>query len=281
MGQLFFRPDLVPATAHPIIERRDPEVMNELLVRHLYTYLDFTEHLEHSVVNQVAFSLGRSKYGLKIPRNMELDAYKLYVDEAYHAMFSADLAAQVEEATGIRNTYTDSPAFLDKLGRIRDSVSPDLRWLVDVLFTVVSETLISGTLTRIPSDKRVVQGVREVIKDHADDEAIHHAYFAQLLNFVWPSLSDKEIREVGKFVPDFILGFLEPDYASLRHNLREVGLNAAEVEDVVKDSYPKELVVASAADVAKVTLRHFRNVGAFQRDEVYENLVRKGFGDYL
>ena len=281
MENLYFKPELVPIVNHPKVIERGTSVLRELLVRQLYVYLDFTENLEHRIVNQVAFNLGRSEYPIYLPRKMELDAYKLYIDEAYHAMFSANLSHEVQLATGIKQGSLPWPSFLSALERVKGDLRSDECWLADLIFTIVSETLITGTLTKIPGDDRIVSGVREVIKDHADDEAVHHAYFAEILQLVWPTLTEQQQRRIGPHISRFVIGFLEPDYQAIVGNLRKAGFSTRESEKIMSESHPREEVLASVAGSASVTLRHFKNVGAFEMTEVFEPFSKCGLDKYI
>jgi len=275
-GQLFFKPELVAPAQHPLIVQRGQGLVEELLIRHLHTYLNFTESLEHEVVNDVAYAIGRGRMDLGLPEDLKLQAFKLYVDEANHTLFSADLQQQVVEATGVTPTLVGTPRFLKQLRRIINSVSREDAWLVKVFFTIVSETLISGTLTKVPRDPRVVPAVRAVLKDHADDEAIHHAYFAGLLQWLWPRLTEQQRRIVGPLLPEFILGFLEPDYDAVRKNLLAAGIPRREAGAVIEDCYPREEVLKGVRQASAVTVTHFYNTGVFEDDSIGEAFERKG-----
>ena len=270
VDKLFFSPELVPVSQHPLLVERGEETVRKFLVYHLLTYLHFTEHLEHDVINKVAAKLAKKQYALDVPQQAQLGAYKLYVDEGYHALFSADLQFQIRNLLGIELTLTGPPSFLTRLDEKRSSVSPESRWLVDVFFSIVSETLISKPLSKIPMDDRVVNAVRNLVADHAVDEAIHHAYFAGLLAFLWPQLGTREQCLIGSLLPDFIVSFLEPDRTALRANLVAVGLSLSDANAAIEDSYPSGNVLSDIRSATGLTLRHFRNCGVFENKCVAE-----------
>ena len=54
---------------------------------------------------------------------------------------------QVEKATGITSLYLGTPNFLKRLNYIQSSVDINLREIIKVLWTVISETLITSVLT--------------------------------------------------------------------------------------------------------------------------------------
>jgi hypothetical protein len=94
-GRYPFSPDLVPLAAHPLVRALPPRAFERVLIQHLYRYLDFTAKLEHLVVNRTVLGIAHDTIGVELPEAMRFDAYKIYCDEAFHALFSADLARQV------------------------------------------------------------------------------------------------------------------------------------------------------------------------------------------
>jgi hypothetical protein len=250
--------------------------VGEALVHHLYTYLDFTEVLEHEAVNDVALTISRGRLDLELSREERQAAYKLYVDEGYHAMFSDDLKNQVITATGIKPAVVGRPSFLRRLDAILAGAPPEMGWLVKPFFAIVSETLISGTLTRVPRDTRVVKAVRDVLKDHAADEAVHHVYFAGLLETMWPQLTDKQRRFIGEQLPEFILGFLEPDQEAILANLQAMGLTPEGAGAVFEDCYPRQEVLKGVRAASAVTVTHFWNAGVFDGSDIGEVFEKKG-----
>lgn len=272
--KLFFRPDLFPASQHSILVSRHKDSMRHSLVLHLFNYLSFTEDLEHEVVNKVAARLAKAKYPISIPRHMQLAAYKIYIDEGYHALFSADVEDQIAAFTGIMKQNAIGPAFLTTLEQHREAADPQMQWLVDLFCSIISETLISGTLSRIPQDERVVTVVRNMIADHAIDEGVHHVYFASLLELLWPQLNNAQRHFIGPLLPQLIKAFLAPDRALIMNTLQASGLNAKEARHVYEDCYPEAEVMNSIKTASAVSLRYFRQCGALD-----EPCISDAFGD--
>lgn len=275
-GKVFFPPELVPIACHPNVVALGPEVRRDVLVRHLYTYLDFTTLLEHDVVNIVAHRIAHRQIGADFPAAMLFDAYKLYCDEAYHALFSEDLKLQVAGATGIVPDERGTPSFLRRLRSIQASVSSDMRSLVEVFFTIVSETLISATLSDIPRASNVVTAVRELVADHAEDEGRHHAYFSSVLRALWPQLSMAQQLELGPLLPEFVLGFLEPDLAAARRLLQRYDLGSDEIDRVVHEAYPTHTVQTGVRQAAGATLRLFEHTGVLEHPSIAEAFRERG-----
>jgi len=261
-GLLFFPPELFPVASHPLVASRDETVVRRLLVHRMLNYLDFTSELEELAVIPIAGRISRGRAGLDLPEPMRADAFKIVTDEAWHAQFSYDLVRQVEHRTGVQNLRTNVPTFASRLDMIRDRLPVGLRGTEGLLFAVVSETLISSILADIPRDERLPRAVRDLVRDHAEDEGRHHVYFRALLRRFWPALSDQEQRTLGPFLPEIILAFLEPDYLHTAQSLIEVGFSPGETEQIVHESWPESLVGTTAAGAARAAVRYFREVGA-------------------
>ena len=261
---------------HLHIAALGPSAARRVLVEHLYRYLDFTAHLEHQVVNMVASRIALGKTGFDLPQDMMHDAYKLYCDEAYHALFSADLKRQVEAVTGIASPRPRVPHALACLRATQLESPRELRSLIKLFFVIVSETLISATLIQIPRDGRVVSAVRKMVADHAEDEGRHHAYFASLLEMIWPRMTPRQQAAIGPLLPRFILAFLEPDIAAVRSELAGCGLDPDRIQEVIEESYPTPHVIAGARTMAKATLRLFERNGILEHSHTLEQFQAAG-----
>lgn len=263
-GKVYFPPDLVPITGHELVRRLGEEAAGELIIQHLYGYLDFTAALEHDVVNRVTQRIARQRAGLQLPPAMVMDAYKIYCDEAYHALFSADIREQIQSATTVPPlSSAGSSTCLGRLQQIVANLPPDLQWPAEICFSIVSETLISAILTLVPRDARVVPAVRLVVADHARDEARHHSYFSRLLAYVWPQLDRDRKGVLGPLLAEFVIVFLQPDFTAIARQLRSSGLSGEQADQVIAETYPPATVIVSIRRAAKATLRLFERQGIF------------------
>lgn len=275
-GKTYFPIDLVPIAQHPKVIALGPSVIRSVIIQHLYTYLTFTEKLEHEVVNSVARQLAQGEIGIDIPEEMRFDAFKIYCDEAYHALFSADLKRQIAVTTGDNPNFEDKPIFLMKLRDIQKSLPEEMRQIAEVFFVIVSETLISKTLIKIPKDEQVISVVREVIQDHAEDEALHHTFFAFLLEILWPQLSQSQREVIGPLLPQFILNFMMPNFASMEQELRKWKLRPNEIKRVLNESYPPELMISISRETAKGILYYFKRNGIFEESKTVDAFIESG-----
>jgi hypothetical protein len=261
--RLYFTPELVPAVQHPLVARLGPSTLRDLLVHHLYLHLCFTVTLEHDVVGPVARRIASRVPNLTLPGEMIFDAHRLYCDETYHALFCADLARQVQALTRIEPVRAAPPPFLRRLRMIERSGLAGTLPLLRTFFAIVSETLISSTLSRVPHDGRVIAAIRQTLRHHADDEGRHHAYFASVFPYLWRSLAARQRVAVGMMLPQFIFSFLEPDHFALKCLLLKYGLTNDEAEAVRAEAYPVAQSLAEARQAARATLRLFEAHGVF------------------
>lgn len=267
----WWTPELVPAADHPMVRDLGEGARHVLELEQLFRFHVFTEKLEHEAVNPVALDIAyRRLPALAIDKEMREEAFNLYADEAAHAQHSADLINQVEHATGVSCDDGYHPQFLDRLSSIKESVTPEIRPFVDMLFVVVSETLITHTFSDLPHDQRVVTIVRENIRNHYEDEGRHCAYFRTFFAKAWPQLCRDHQRVLGRMLPSLILSFCETDYASISRSLGKVGLSDADIDAIIRDCYSVQKVAESAKRSAVVSLQLFRSCGVLDDAETHD-----------
>lgn len=265
-GTVFFPPELARESGHPSVKRLGQHSVERLLVHRLYQYLDFTSELEMVTVIPVTTAIARQRSGLSLSGEMRSDAFKIATDEAWHAQFSNGLIEQLELLTGVRRLLGEH-AFVARLSAISARLDITLRGAASLLFAVCSETLISAILSDMPHDLRLPYAVRETIRDHAEDEGRHHAYFRSVLTHFWPSLTPSERRCIGPLVPDVLKAFLEPDLIQIQSALISVGLTPDEAARVAIEAYPESYVSSLCADAAQPTVRYLTELGALNDPE--------------
>ena len=265
---LLFPTELGPVANHELVHEAPEHVRHTILACHLFRYLHFTAKLEHLVVNRTLLALANDTTGLEVPESMRLDAYKIYCDEAYHAFVAADLAAAVAKREGLRTRWADTPYFIRRLRQIVEDAGPELGPLVEMLFVICSETLISHTLSYAAEAPGLSNPVRQALDDHAHDERRHHAYFADFLRRLWPQLTPSAQRRAGALVPELIDAFLRPDLEGAREELCGYGFCRDDVDRILAESYPDEVIRADRQHIARHTVRYFESVGALEHSEV-------------
>ena len=270
----YFPPELVPVASLPEVRALPPEQFSQLMLRHLYRYLRFTIVLESQYVNPVALGLYEHGWGLPLPDAMRADALAIYTDEAYHALLSSDLMRQAEVRSGVSSRIGYQPAFTWRLAGLAPRA--ELRGLLPLLFAIVSETLITASLSEIPHHASVDAGVRDAVRDHALDEGRHYSYFASVLRWLWPALKPDQRIKLGLLVPDLIRTFLEPDTRAVLADLTEAGLSAAEAERLQHLVLTSEHTRSQYAAVAASSVRAFESVGTLDEPRVRDAFEAAG-----
>jgi hypothetical protein len=262
-GRLYFSPDLLPVLHHPLVAALGEDVRDRILVERLYQYLDVTTWVEQGLVNRGLTQLFQGQLPLRLPSRVEFDAYRIYCDEGYHALFSVDLKNQVANKTGIAWSASGEPHVLRALNVLRQSVAPDMRALAQFFLVIVYETLISGILARVPRDRRVTETVRRVVQDHAEDEGRHHAYFSDMFRMVWPEMEPEQRDAIGPLLAPAIVAALEPDQEAIDALLIHTGLDEEQRGMVIADSYAPARVRSDIRTGGAATIHLIGRNGAF------------------
>jgi hypothetical protein len=236
-GHLPFSPDLVPITGHSLVKERGDTALHVILAQKLHTYLNFTEQLEMRHVIPTATNLRLNEMPFAVPYELQRDAGKVVTDEAHHADCAGDLDEQIIKVAGVGSYRKRLPSFAETLHKCRNPFPGCVQLLLETTFTTVSETLITGTLTQVPRDPRVAPAIREVITDHAHDEAKHHAVFAEVMRIMWDQLSPAQKDAIGPHWATFIQAFLQPDLIAELDWLEAAGFERHEADRIIKETY--------------------------------------------
>ena len=259
-GKVFYPQHLVPYLAHEALADLTAGQRRELTIRHLYQFLLSTTHLETRIVNTTAELIANNRSGVDLPNRMRLDAFKVYCDEGYHALYSLDLADQIAAATGVAIPPWDYGGFVDRLEETGRRLLPHEPALVPLLQTVVFETLVTAVLNEIPNDQTVMTVVRQLTRDHAKDEGHHHRFFAQFFHGLWATLEPRLREPVARTLPALMQACLTWDTEPIRSSLLMSGVDEPTAAAVVADAYGRS---GSNANVCRATVRTFRSAGVF------------------
>ncbi|WP_035848758.1 diiron oxygenase [Kitasatospora azatica] len=275
-GLVFFPEALVPHLGHEAVRALDPERRRELTVRHLYQFLLATTHLETRVVNRAAEPIANGRTPLALTAALRQDAFKVYCDEGYHALYSLDLADQIAGVTGIAIPDWDYGGFVEQLAAAARRLLPDQPQLAGLLQAVVFETLITAVLNELPTDATVVRPVRDLMRDHAKDEGRHHRFFATFFHELWAGLTPELRRRAALALPELIHAALSWDLAPVEDSLRLAGLDTAAARDVLADCYAPTAGADRISEISRSTLRLCASVGAFDLPGVREAFASRG-----
>ncbi|MEV7612032.1 diiron oxygenase [Streptomyces sp. NPDC089799] len=262
-GRVFFPHALVSHLDHPEVKALAPERIREISVRHLYQFLHSTTHLETRVVNGAAEPVANGNTGMHFPSALRMDAFKVYCDEGYHALYSLDLADQIAAVTGIEVPDVDYGGFVTALQDSGRRLLPEDPLLAGQLQAVVFETLITAVLNEVPQDPTVVSTVRDLMRDHAKDEGRHHRFFSAFFLELWARLDRPRRILAARALPAMIRAALDWDVEPVRVSLRLAGLDEDRIEAVITDCYGGDAGIGRIQTVSRSTLRLCAQVDAF------------------
>jgi P-aminobenzoate N-oxygenase AurF len=232
-----FSPELVPLMSHDLVRARDDAVQRIILGQKLHSYFRFTTHLELKAVLPACTMIGLKESTVRTSDDFAHDGFKIAVDEAHHAYCAEDMKQQLTAITAIRPFRERPPAFLRALADEQQALDGRFKQLALLAFTCVSETLITSSLANVPADERVIRAIRDVIMDHARDEAKHHGYFSCFMETMWAQLTVAERDVVGPLFAKFIGTFLSHDAHAEADWLEAAGFNGGERKRIVAESY--------------------------------------------
>ncbi|MEU4352404.1 diiron oxygenase [Streptomyces sp. NPDC023838] len=283
-GRLYFPPALIPYGAHPLVRALPAEAQEALAARHLFQYLGFTTHFETQVVNRATHLIATGGCGVDSTADTRLDAFRIYCDEGYHALYSFDVVRQIADASGIEPVPYEFTPFRERLDTIGMEALPGQPVLAQLLQVVVFETLVTAILNEVPKDERVLGVVRQTVRDHARDEGWHHAFFSRFFRELWAQQSRSQRVRIARCLPGLIRSSLLPDLRPVRATLTVAGLGAAQVEDVLRDSYPQAESERGMRTAARHALRLFEETGVLAVDGAQSafhaaGLLDEGNGD--
>ncbi|GIH02017.1 hypothetical protein Rhe02_00840 [Rhizocola hellebori] len=276
LGLVPFPEHLTPFLDHRHVKELGPQARQVLLTRQLYQYMLFTVNLETRVVNRGMLLVSEDR---EAGRGIRQDALKIYIDEGYHALYSMDVLHQIEESSGVTALPYHFAPRLRRLDEVAGHFLAQQRELAHVLQVAAFETMVTSLLLEIPRDRGVYHLVREVVGDHARDEAQHHAFFVRYFRELWTHLPTSIRPAVARAMPHFIDACVRPDLAPIRESLAAVGLSAMDVEEVIADSYPEAVLRDTVRTAGRHTLKLCESVGAFDLPGARDELHRLGLAD--
>jgi P-aminobenzoate N-oxygenase AurF len=260
-GKVLFPARLVPHLAHPAVAAL-PEERRELLLQlHLYQFLMATTHLETRVVNVGAERIANGRAGLDLSAAMRMDAFKVYCDEGYHALYSLDLADQIAGSTAVPIPDWDFGGFVDRLAAAGRALLPDQPVLAQLIQVVVFETLITAVLNEAPAEPDLAEPVRVVLRDHARDEGRHHRFFSGFFHELWTGLDPSLRPRVARLLPALVEICMTADATPARAALLLAGLGEETAQQVMHDCYGAAADPGRIAEIARGTVAMCRSAG--------------------
>jgi hypothetical protein len=267
---------MVPILKHPLFSEADANVVHDALNQHLFAYLTFTDRLEHEIVNETARRIAIGASGLNLPFSMRMDSYRVYCDEGYHSLFSADLMHQIQTRLGFQFNDGGGHPALHFFHSHVVSCEPEFRSWAKLFFVIVSETLISVTMSSLPKYATVMPSVRQIVSDHAQDEARHQVLFADLCELAWQQAPNSVRVKIGLMLPTYIKKFLAPNLCAVNVFLRR-HLAPKQARQVLAESYSSAELGSFIRTAARNTIRVFHRAGVLQDSQISDSFQQNGF----
>lgn len=271
-----FSPELVPLMGHELVRNRDDAVGRTILGQKLHSYFRFTTHLELKAVLPACTMIGLKESSVRTADEFAHDGFKIAVDEAHHAYCAEDMKQQLTAITAIHPYRERPPAFLRALTREQDGFGEKFKELALLAFTCVSETLITSSLANVPADERVMKAIRDVILDHARDEAKHHLYFSCFMEMMWDQLTVAERDVVGPLFAKFIGTFLSHDEEAESDWLEAAGFNSVDGRRIITESYEAIDLRKVHRQASKPTVMLMSRFGMLDHAATFDALAAAG-----
>lgn len=271
--ELAFPADYVPVLKHARLETAEPPVRDALRKAALFRFLNFTHKLEMVVVNSATANIALGHYDTCFNDALRLDAHRIYVDEAYHALFSFELMTHMQDTcSDTVPLYRQTPAFVRRTYDLADQADPADRTLIHLLSVIVSEMLITSTLQNAATTQAIDPGVGRMMADHARDEARHHAFYRHVLIELWPKLADRQRDVAVSAIYDLLLAYTAPDLEAMRWELSALQVAPATAEEILEETYTEDTVRNYALACGRGLFEHVRDLcDARQADRLAEH----------
>lgn len=275
MDRHWFVPGMLPWLKESAVEGRGEAARQELLARSLVFFLDYTTLLETKIVNRAISTVIGDSLGMNLSPEIKMTGLKLYTDEAYHALISADVANQVGRRYGIQNRDPCQDR-IDRLYHLVNEVEEPFRELAWFVVGFVSETVITKEFLVI-SKSTIVKPVFNMLRDHLEDELKHSAYFSHLFDLIWNRSSESKQRFISDFLPSVIWEFFRLHESWLFENLLLVGVDSVDARVIHEQLQGEDKHRLRAKAGCTATLTALRRSGYLTIPYNIKKLEQAGF----
>ncbi|MGC4857076.1 diiron oxygenase [Micromonospora sp. DT4] len=272
---LFSRRSL-PEFGHPLVQGLDPAQHERILAQHLYRYLRFTVHLETRVVNRALTALATQDVAMPLTDQTREEALLILTDESFHAQASLNMLRQVAHASRIDPVRYDFDAVLELLDGPEGNHASGYEAIRHLLQACVFETMVTSILDELPADDTVHPSIRRIVADHAEDERVHHVYFARFFPELWTALDGRTRSAVARDLPQMILACAQPDVRSAEVALIDGGLRSDVAREVIQATYSRDVVTRRVRTTARHTIRLLTRCGVLDSDEGRDSFTAAG-----
>lgn len=268
-GRNWFPPSLLPFMQNRYI-RKNPNMKARLQAWYLVHFLDYTNILEHTIVNAAIETIAHNKLSVSFDVDIKLMAHMIYTDEGYHALFSASIANQIAHHFAAPRLPSTR---LEKLNVLMEETDIIYRSLLKFVIGFVSETVIASELRNL-SKHHLVATVEQMFKDHLRDEAKHALFFSYCFTWLWPKLREHEKNFVVRALASVIQIFCSFDEQWLIGSLLQCGLPLSSDPSIVRDcqKWSSDRLILSGSE----TIIAIRKAGILDTPEHRDVLEKAG-----
>ncbi len=257
----WFIPSVLSYLEHPAIKHLDDALHQNLLARNLVTFLEYTTVLEHKIVNRSVEVIAHDVLPVPIPFAMRMSALKLYADEGYHAVISADVSRQVALLF-----HLDVPSSeferIKNFQKLIEGFPVEFKNLGWFLIGFVAETVITKEFLQM-AKATLVPPVYRMLRDHLEDEWRHSHFFSSMFSYLWGRLNRNERYFCKDALPLIIFESFRLEDGWLERNLIDLGLNNAIAEEIETQRNSHRGLLESARCGSMATLKALHRAGFF------------------
>lgn len=271
----WFLPAALPFLKHPLLADLDPLQVQGLLARNLISFLEYTTLLEHRIVNRSVESIAHNYLPVIIPPDLRMDALRLYTDEAYHAVISADVSNQVAKIYGI-DLGERKFQRISRLEKITENFQHlELGWF---LIGFVSETVITKEFLKI-GQTAIAAPVHTMLMDHLEDERKHSQYFIEMFFHLWNRISREERDFCALQLPIIIQECFRLDSNVLMNDLADAGIQKEIAETISAERNTESENKRRARMGSTATLHALRKCNFFSNPSYVAEFIKSGLLD--
>ena len=254
----------------PILDHNDLKSLSDdqkrfVMGTQLLEFVEKTTIFEIEQVNNVANNLALGKYDFDIPNLLKVDAFKIYTDEGFHALFSKKMSDDIKKYYKIEDDITPYlKNFFLQLKKIGSKFDQKYLYLSNLSSTIVSESMIVHDISN-EMKSIVYEPIREMFRDHMIDEAYHANYFGTLFKVIWSQLSKKEKEIMSSNLCDSILLLSKPRVDIFYYSLSKLGFKENQISKIISDVYDnnKEIKQNILKRKSSPVLKLLENTGVF------------------
>ncbi len=270
---------MAPALAKPEVSSLSLSSRQRLLAKHLVYFLRYTTALELGIVNKAVGDIIENSSGLNFPKKTRNLALRLYTDEAYHALFSEELADQVAKLYTYNEQHSDFKRIQDII-RLENSETDSTRPIFRFLTAFVSETAIAKELFDL-SSASLKHSVTSIFQDHLQDEAQHCKFFSRLFVHGWRHADEHTQNFISRVLPPLMKTFALIDEDWLSRILTSEGISDSMASDIAKSLNSDDLLVQRAKRSCIATFSALRSAGALTTEDHRAPFHKAGLLDGL